>query len=76
MSHTFTGDEGTIFHYNSDLSGDVTVYVPWREGNVTAKMQLPAKDILQFVAEQLRDRQIERTESSDWQNFVDGLGRD
>ena len=59
---TFLVDEGTPqvvrFHYNSDLSGDVTI------GKGEKTFTIPANALLQFVANFIRDEKIARIESA------------
>lgn len=43
MSHTFECNAGTRFHFNSDLSGQITIQSP--EGDV----EVPAKDLYEFL---------------------------
>ena len=57
--HTFQGQQGTVFNYNSDMSGDVIII----SGNdVSKKFNIPAFDILEFVAEIIRRRRISKLE--------------
>jgi len=42
--HTYEG-ETTIFHYNSDFSGDVLIRV-----GINTKIKVKAKDLLKFIA--------------------------
>ncbi len=43
--HSFPGKNKTLFHFNSDFSGNVDIVLA--NGN---RIQIPAKDILEFVA--------------------------
>lgn len=43
--HTFAADDGTVFHYNPDGSGDVRIQL---ESKV--EFTVPADDLLAFVA--------------------------
>jgi hypothetical protein len=51
--HTFEADSGTRIHYNSDYSGDVIITT------VTDRIELPCKDILDFVASYIRANRID-----------------
>lgn len=43
MSLTFKGDAGTIFHFNSDLSGQITIQ------SLEGGIKIPAVDLLDFL---------------------------
>ena len=45
--HTYETNNGFLFHYNSDFSGDVEI-AKIVDG-ITATVYLPGKDLLQFV---------------------------
>lgn len=47
MSHTFNAYDGTRFHFNSDLSGQITIQSP--EGG----LKIPAVDLLEFLIAQI-----------------------
>lgn len=47
--HTHKTDN-TVFHYNSDFSGGVTVLQKDDTGRVVANIEIPAADLLEFVA--------------------------
>ena len=51
MNH-FEGPDGTHFHSNSDLSGDVII----SENGV--QYRVPGRDLLAFVANYVRDERI------------------
>ena len=53
MSHTFKSDN-TIFHYNPDLSGDVTISVTKGPGQVT--FHVPGDALKEFMGEWLRNQ--------------------
>jgi len=44
--HTFEGEKGTKFHYNSDFSGDVIIVPPPTDEE---GVNVPGTDILEFV---------------------------
>ena len=60
--HTFQGSQGTVFHYNSDMSGDVIVI---DRNDTKKKFEIPAFDILEFAAEFVRNQHIAKFEQMD-----------
>jgi len=56
--HTFEGKKTRIF-YSSDLSGDVIVVV---SKETTLEMEVPGQDLLDFVAEHVRQQRITQLE--------------
>lgn len=61
--HTFKAEDSiahkeTIFHYNGDLSGNVTII---RDGIET---QIPGNHLLQFLANYIRGEMIVRLEEA------------
>ena len=56
--HTFMGKEGTRFHYNQDLSGDVIILKGEEELNI------PASDLLEFVSNHIANLQIAQIEKN------------
>jgi hypothetical protein len=61
--HTMNCQGGTRFHYNSDLSVDVSVVVPGIEGQ-RLSVFIPGADILAFVAEYVRDQRRDQIEDA------------
>ncbi|GAF91898.1 unnamed protein product [marine sediment metagenome] len=57
--HTFQGTQGTVFNYNSDMSGDVVII---GGSDVSKKFELPVFDILEFAAKFIRNQQIAKLE--------------
>lgn len=57
MSHAFKAEQGTTFHYNSDMSGSILVVDPSRK-----ELYIPAQDILDFVANYVRHQMIAAAE--------------
>lgn len=45
MSHTWISNNGTIFNYNADFSGEIRINSAGKE-----EIIVPAKDLLEFVA--------------------------
>jgi hypothetical protein len=45
--HSFGANKGTIFHFNSDFSGNVIIRDNVEEGK---EIEIPGEDILEFVA--------------------------
>ncbi len=65
MSHTFEGpSKKTRFHYNSDLSGDVSIHVD--DENGLRALNVPGEDLLAFVADYVRGRKISALEDAEW----------
>jgi len=60
--HTFKGSQRTVFHYNSDMSGNVTVI---DKNDTNKEFEIPALDILEFVAEFVRNQHIAKFEQMD-----------
>ena len=62
--HMFVGPKGTVIHYNGDFSGDVTFTLlhPSRPRASDPPgchlVDVPAKDLIAFVAEYVRSRKI------------------
>ncbi len=64
--HSYGGRHGTIFNFNSDFSGDITIS---REGK---EISIPANDILELVAyKYLTHKRIERIESMDYRELLE-----
>lgn len=56
--HAFRSAEGTMFNYNTDFSGNVTI---WRANK---EIDIPAGDLLEFIAQTyVAARRVERIES-------------
>jgi folate-binding Fe-S cluster repair protein YgfZ len=51
MSHTANMSNGTIIHYNSDLSGDFDIIN--KNGD---RIEVDGNDIVEFVSNQLKDK--------------------
>jgi len=60
MSHTFFAKDGTRFHHNSDLSGDVTV-VPASEKGAPS-LDVSGDALVEFVANFVRQERINELE--------------
>lgn len=52
--HTFSGPEGTVFHSNSDLSGDVAIH----PRDSLGRCDIPGADLIAFVANYVRNESI------------------
>ena len=57
--HTYSAADGTRFHYNSDLSGEIIVAVYGY-----AEVRIPSHDLLAFVAEWIRMQRISLLEDA------------
>lgn len=77
IMHTFKATRGTVFNYNSDMSGDVIISsndinkqcVNW--SGVMVLIEIPTFDILEFVAEVIRIQQISKLEQMDVCELLD-----
>ena len=58
----------TIFNYNSDLSGDVILI----NKDTKAEFVVPGKDILDFVANYVRDKKIATIEDMNTEEILFG----
>lgn len=47
--HTFTSKNGTIFHFNSDYSGDICMYYKPDNSNVPLEAYVNGEDLLEFA---------------------------
>lgn len=56
--HTSRGLNGAVFHYNSDMSGDVLVVVG------DQKLSVPASDLVEFVLDWIARERITDIENS------------
>jgi hypothetical protein len=66
--HTFKGDKGAIFNYNSDFSGDVFI----KDVN-NNDVKVEGSDILEFVAFcYVQSKKIERLEQADCEELLTG----
>ena len=65
MSHTKLTCGGVRWHYNSDMSGDITVEGP-NGGSTTVTFS----DMLHLFAEHERSRRIEALEERAWTDLV------
>jgi len=65
--HTFKGSQGTVFNYNSDMSGDIIISRYSLEGY----LNIPSFDILEFVAEFMRNQQISKLKGMDVHELLD-----
>ena len=57
--HTFKARQGTVFNYNGDMSGGI--YIKYKDAE--SMTLIPASDLLEFVAEHIRSKRIEKIES-------------
>ena len=63
--NTYQGKKGTIFHHNSDFSGNVIII---HEGK---QIEIPGTDILELVAyEYVMPQKIAALEQADWQELL------
>lgn len=66
--HSYTSTNETIFHCNSDFSGEVTVITP--EPN-RKEIKINGEDILEFVAYQyIAGKRISEIEQTPWEKLL------
>lgn len=63
--HTFRGKSCKIF-FNADMSGNINII----EDLTDEQIVVEADDILEFVAEYIRSKQISEIEQRDWKEFI------
>lgn len=64
----FKAEQGTVFKYNSDLSGQVYIFDPSQE------VVIPVSDLLEFVAQcYVAHRKIERIEQMSTEQLLADL---
>jgi len=67
--HTFRGNKGATFNYNSDFSGEVVINDV--NGN---DVKVEGSDILEFVALcYVQGKKIERLEQADYEELLTGV---
>lgn len=67
--HTFKGNEGATFNYNSDFSGEVIINDI--NGN---DVKVEGSDILEFIALcYVQGKKIERLEQADYEELLTGV---
>tara|TARA_Y100000310_G_scaffold335941_1_gene419221 strand:- start:967 stop:1191 length:225 start_codon:yes stop_codon:yes gene_type:complete len=70
--HSMTATHGTIFHYDSDLDGDVIIVVPQNSEDMDS-LTVPAGDILEFVAFcYVQPKRINALEQADYHQLLTG----
>lgn len=63
--HSYQGKQGTIFHHNSDFSGNVIITHEGKE------IEIPGSDILELVAyEYILPQKISAVEQAGWQELL------
>jgi hypothetical protein len=75
MSHSFTGEHGTVFHYNPDLS-EVKIIVhkgfiekqPFSEN--LFEVDIDGEDIAEFVAEVVKSARVRKLEQTEWKDIL------
>lgn len=63
--HTFTGNK-ILIHYNSDMSGDCFIL----DKKTKQKMEIPCEDILDFVADFIRNQRIDKLEQMETKDIL------
>jgi hypothetical protein len=69
MSHTTRAGQGTLFIYNGDYSGDVTIHAPDGQGET----EVPFADLRELIFGYLRAQRIERAEQASDDEFEKDL---
>lgn len=66
--HSHTSSNGTIFHCNSDFSGEVIIITPEPDRQ---EIKINGEDILEFVAYQyISSKRISEIEDMTWQDLI------
>lgn len=78
MSHTFTGKKN-IYHYNSDLSGEIAIVVSLKDihkfnikdlDDKEAEVMIDGEDFLSFMEEIIRDMKISKLEQASLDELI------
>lgn len=68
--HSYESENGTIFHHNSDFSGDVTIIVAVDSPD-RKEIHVSGNDILEFVAfHYIARERIARLEQMSWRELL------
>lgn len=75
--HSFTGDNGTIFHHNTDMSGDVFIIRKVYDADGQAvgeseRIDVPGDDLMDFIASVVRRRMVCRIEDMTTEEILRG----
>jgi hypothetical protein len=71
MSHTYKAPKGTVFWFNPDFSGDVTILNDNCKEERINQISIPGQDILAFVAEEyIRPNRIAVLEDETPENLL------
>ncbi len=62
--HTMVVSNNTVFHYNSDYSGNIEI------ASVNGSIEIPANDLIRFMTEIIRDKQTQRIESASLDELI------
>lgn len=69
--HTFKGNEGAIFNYSSDFSGEIII-----KDLSNNEVKVEGSDVLEFVAFcYIQGKKIERLEQADYEELLTGEKR-
>lgn len=68
---THKAGNGTVFHYNSDFSGLVTIVIPDQESQESQVVKVNGSDILELVASgYLLPKRVIHIENMDWRELL------
>lgn len=65
VMHSFVGENGTWFNYNSDLSGEVLIHA-----EKLGQVSINGDDLMEFAAEMVRRRRLSQLEDMPWQDLL------
>lgn len=72
--HSYTSENGTTFHHNSDFSGDVLVVIENGKMHKGVGVGIDGQDLLEFVAYQYIARQrVAQIEEASWQDLLNNV---
>lgn len=69
IMHSYHGKKGTVFHYNSDFSGNSIIIYDDKE------IEIPSSDILELVAYQSEANMVECRDCG-WRGLYSSLDKD
>ena len=65
--HTYVSDNGTVFNFNSDMSGQVIIV----RSTGSEEFRISVEDLIEFVAfNVILSNKIQKLENMDWEDLV------
>ena len=65
--HTYVSDNGTVFNFNSDMSGQVIIV----RSTGSEEFRISVEDLIEFVAfNVILPNKIQKLENMDWEDLV------